>query len=66
MNATTPQLLAADEVAKQLSLSVSMVYKLAERGTLSSVRVGRGVVRFEQAEVDAFIARQRVPVAGAE
>lgn len=54
-------LLRARDVAERLSISASAVYRLAETGELPCVRIG-GAVRFEQADVDRYIERNRTPV----
>ena len=47
-------------MAAVLNVSVTQVYSLAApRGSLPCVRIG-GAVRFQQADVDAFIAAHRV------
>lgn len=46
-------LLTARQVAEQLAISRNMVYSLAARGDLPSIRMGRAV-RFDQADVDTF------------
>lgn len=46
-------LLTARQVAAQLAISRRMVYDLAARGDLPSLRIG-STVRFDQADVDTF------------
>lgn len=50
------ELLTASEVARQLRVSDALVYRWASEGVIGSVRSGR-VVRFRQAHVDAFVAK---------
>ena len=49
-------LMDVQEVAALLSVSKSMVYKLAEQEALPSVRIGR-LVRFRRRDVAAFVLR---------
>lgn len=58
------RLLTVTEVAEQLHLSRGVVYELTYKGELRSVEIPsasekRATRRFEQAEVDAFVARHR-------
>lgn len=53
-------LLTARRVAEQLAVSCNMVYSLAARGELSSFRIG-SAVRFDPADIEAFVAQCRVP-----
>jgi excisionase family DNA binding protein len=58
------RLLTVAEVCEQLHLSRSVVYELMYKGELRSVEIPMGngkraTRRFEQAEVDAFVARHR-------
>lgn len=50
------RLLTPKEVAALLCLPVSTVYELARSGRLPSLRIGRAV-RFEQHDLESFIAR---------
>lgn len=60
MKALPPQeLLTAKQVASQLRCSVSLVYALAKKGTLASVKIG-GIVRFLRSDLDDAIANNRV------
>jgi excisionase family DNA binding protein len=59
------RLLTITEVSQQLGLSKSVVYELMYTGDLRSVEIPsrngkQAMRRFEQAEVDAFVARHRV------
>lgn len=47
-------LLLADEVAQMLRIPEEHVYRLARRGEISSVRLGR-YVRFTASAVDNFV-----------
>ncbi len=55
-------LLTARQVAEQLAVSQRFVYDLAARGDLPSVRMG-AVLRFDQADVEAFVEASKVPAA---
>ena len=50
----TPILLRAEKVAKILNVSVSLVYKLIETGTMPTVRINRSV-RVKQSDLDRYI-----------
>lgn len=58
-----PKLLKVNEAAAQLGISREQVYALISRGELASVKIpGRNQAwarRIEQAEIDAFIERNR-------
>lgn len=49
-------LMDVQEVAAFLSVSKSMVYKLAEQEALPAVRIGR-LIRFRRRDVAAFVQR---------
>jgi excisionase family DNA binding protein len=51
----TRQLLSAKYVANQLAISEALVYALARADKLTHTKVGT-LVRFRQADVDAFLA----------
>lgn len=55
-------LLSVNEVAVLLGISRPTVYRLARRGDLASYRVGERL-RFRPAEIEAYIERNREPVA---
>ena len=55
-------LLTARQVAEQLAVSQRFVYDLAARGDLPVIRLG-AVLRFDQADVEAFVQASRVPAA---
>lgn len=48
------ELLTAKEVAAVLRVDIRTVYRYAERGTLTPVRVGNGTLRFRRADVEAL------------
>jgi excisionase family DNA binding protein len=50
------RLLRLDEVAKRLSISKSMAWKLVAYGQIRSVRIGRAV-RVRPADVEEYLAR---------
>jgi excisionase family DNA binding protein len=49
--------LTADDVAELLGVARSMVYTLARRGELPTVRVGDRYVRFRAEAVDQWISQ---------
>lgn len=51
------RLLTPDDVADMLGVPRSMVYTLARRGDLPTVRVGDRYVRFRAETIDQWIAR---------
>ena len=55
------RLLLPDEAAEYLGIARWKLYELTRRGKLASVKEGR-TIRFEQADLDAFIAAHRRPV----
>ncbi len=56
-------LLTVSEVAAWLRLKPAAVRALARRSEITFFRVGRSI-RFESADVEAFLARQRRPARG--
>jgi len=59
-----PRLLKSAEVCEQLGIGIAKFYDLVNSGDLSPIRLPsptgkRRELRFEQAEIDAFIARNR-------
>jgi excisionase family DNA binding protein len=57
------QLLTSREVAGRLAVSVSMVRKLARRGELKAVYIGR-LPRFDEGDVAAYLERRCARSAG--
>ena len=55
------RLLTAEEVAEQLQVSPSWIYEHVQVGQFPAVRCGR-LVRFDQADVDAWVRGHRVNV----
>jgi excisionase family DNA binding protein len=53
------QLLDIGQAAEMLNCSAKTVWRLRDSGALREVRVGVGLVRFERAEVDRYIASRR-------
>ena len=53
------KLLRPDEIALQLRLSKSFVYKLIRTGEITSVRLGRSV-RVLPSDLEAFITENRI------
>jgi excisionase family DNA binding protein len=61
----TIALLKPKQVAKMLNVSPALVYKLAERKEIGSVRWphgtnGKRVLRFEYGQVEEFIKKHRI------
>ena len=53
---TRPKLLTVEEVAEVLRVSKMTVYRLAEKGELPSVRVGRSI-RIVEDGLDMYLSR---------
>lgn len=53
---TRPKLLTVEEVAEMLRVSKMTVYRLAEKGELPSVRVGRSI-RIVEDGLDMYLRR---------
>jgi len=53
------QLLTKSEVADVLACTESLVEKLTARAQLPHVKLGDKLVRWDRADVDAFIAQQK-------
>lgn len=51
------KLLNANEVAHLFGMSKDAVYRLAARGDLPAVRVGRRVVRFRPSDLERYLDR---------
>ena len=51
----TGQLLLSEEVATRLRVPINHIYRLARRGEIASVKIGR-YVRFEEQEVERYIS----------
>lgn len=49
-------LMRADEVAQALNVSVRAIYRWAESGQLTSIRLSDRSVRFRVTDVEAFVA----------
>jgi excisionase family DNA binding protein len=61
---TVEALLTAREVAARWNVALSTVYRMAASGELPSVRFPHdGPIRFDAADVEAFIERGRRPAA---
>jgi excisionase family DNA binding protein len=54
------RLLRPEEAAEYLGIARWKLYELTRHGKLASVKEGR-TIRFEQADLDAFIAAHRRP-----
>lgn len=59
------RLLRPDEAAEYLGIARWKLYEMARRGVLASVKEGR-TIRFDRADLDAFIAAHRRPAQIAE
>lgn len=55
----TPRLLTLAEAADQLHVSERTVQRIIGRGELAIVRIGRQI-RVRQADLDAYVAAQRI------
>lgn len=53
------RLLIYDDVAELLRVSERTVRSMVRRGDLPCVRIGRGSVRFDPADIRAFIEKRR-------
>jgi len=57
-------LLTVKSAAQRLAISQSLLYELCASGSLPYVRIARpgsrGIIRIEAADLDGFIARQRI------
>ena len=57
-------MLRVKDAAKRLGISESLVYELCAAGALPHARIGRpgsrGCIRIAEADVDAFLASQKV------
>lgn len=58
MPADTPAFFTVNELAARFSVTPITIRRLADSGELPAVRFGR-VLRFDPADVDAYLARQR-------
>lgn len=55
-------LLTVPQVAERLGVSPALVYQLVTQGRLACYRIGprRGVIRFEESDVEAYLESCRV------
>lgn len=53
------ELIKADAVATRLGISVPHTYKLAKVGEIPCVRLGPKAIRFDPADVEAYIQAHR-------
>jgi excisionase family DNA binding protein len=60
----SPRLLTVDEVAEYLGLSSQSVRHMVYRRQLPFIRLGAKRIRFDVAEIDAWISSQRVAAVG--
>lgn len=49
------RLVGAIEVAQLLSVSTRTVWRLRDSGVLQAVRIGRGLVRFRESEIQRLV-----------
>jgi predicted DNA-binding transcriptional regulator AlpA len=55
-------LLTKDDVVRLLNVSASSVRNLMQRGVLTPIRLGTGMLRFQQSEIDALMTgRKKAP-----
>jgi excisionase family DNA binding protein len=54
---STEDLLTPAEVASLLNTSKTSVFRLADAGDLSPLRISPKIIRFRRADVDALLAR---------
>ena len=64
MVVSTPKLITAKEASEALGVSTRTLLNLRTRGEISSIRVG-GQVKYDPADVQAYIARNRTEAKGA-
>jgi len=60
----TPTLLTVEQLATRLSVTQSAIRHMVYRRQVPFIRVGPRRLRFDPAEIDAWLAAQRVQVAG--
>jgi len=64
MSHDTPRLLTVEQVADYLSMTPAAVRHMVYRRQLPFIRLGAKRIRFDVAEIDAWLARQRVAAVG--
>jgi excisionase family DNA binding protein len=57
------QLLTAQELARVLKLNPQTLYRLARRGVLPAIRIGKKALRFDPAQVRSALQTQTPPLA---
>lgn len=60
-NLQEPLLVTIDEASRRLSVSVSMIYRLIDRGRLRVVRMGKKCTRIPVSELEAIANRNNAP-----
>lgn len=60
---SSPQLLTAQELARVLKLNPQTLYRLARRGVLPAIRIGKKSLRFDPAQVRIALQAQTTPLA---
>ena len=60
---SSPQLLTAQELARGLKLHPQTLYRLARRGVLPAIRIGKKSLRFDPAQVRIALQAQTTPLA---
>lgn len=60
---SSPQLLTAQELARVLKLNPQTLYRLARRGVLPAIRIGKKSLRFDPAQVRNALQAQTKPLA---
>jgi excisionase family DNA binding protein len=59
-------LLSAYEVAETLGMSPEWVWKQVREGTLPCIRLSRRAIRFDPAEIEAWVQEHHFPVGSKE
>ena len=60
---SSPQLLTVQELARVLKLNPQTLYRLARRGVLPAIRIGKKSLRFDPAQVRIALQAQTTPLA---
>ena len=59
---SSPQLLTAQELARVLKLNPQTLYRLARRGVIPAIRIGKKSLRFDPAQVRTVLQAQTTPL----
>lgn len=60
-NSLNEPLMTVEEVAAYLRLRPETVRSFARRKQLPTLKVGPGIWRFQRSEIDAFLAKNKIP-----